>query len=571
MEEAIKELIEEMRTLRESIDTLNKNLNQMPPISNTKQNIPRNNGEIVIPTLVNSPIVQTVSQSEYFPIKLYGKIEEKNNSFVYTFARNVTQFQFKDIPSKAASLEKCKAHQIKESLTNPRNNRYAIKDSTVYLELCNGTLSTTIFDLVDLQLISDHVWYFHKGYAITRMNDKRIKMSEILSEKSEDKKSISEVANFPKGKSILHTNGNLLDNRRSNLSNGASVSSDQLFSEVAKDRWAILKEQAKKEELQMELVISYIDTLADQYPTFPLREYAEFDLIEDYKTIIFSNIQTLTAAGKGHNVSFKFMREAMLKATRSGYPTIEEVWKRKERRKKLWEVMIVLDMPALSKPCLFQAFTLKCYRVTNFPPLVARNLYDYYFLPDVDNKRVLDFCSGYGGRFMGFYASKTCSEYVGIDPNSYLSEPYKNLEAWITKNFNNPNKVVTFIKECAEDVDYSKLGKFDIIFTSPPYFNLEIYSDDKKQSCHRYPELSIWRDKFLFASINKVIPVLKNGGIIAINIKNSKKWDIDICEEMSEFIKSKGLKQLETLSLPLAKRPSINKDSSEPIFVFQKV
>lgn len=40
---------------------------------------------------------------------------------------------------------------------------------------------------------------------------------------------------------------------------------------------------------------------------------------------------------------------------------------------------------------------------------------------------------------------------------------------------------------------------------------------------------------------------------------------------MTDFIISKGLTQQETLNLPLAKRPVLDKDSSEPIFVFQKL
>ena len=171
---------------------------------------------------------------------------------------------------------------------------------------------------------------------------------------------------------------------------------------------------------------------------------------------------------------------------------------------------------------------------------------------------------------MGFHASKTCSEYVGIDPNSILTEPYEKLKSWLHKHFNNANKQAIFIKECAEDVDYSKLGMFDIIFTSPPYFDLEIYSQEENQSCLKYPQLTLWRDNFLFATLEKVIPILKDNGILAINIKNAKKWPIDICGEMVEFIKSKGLEQQETLNLLLAKRPALDKDSSEPIFIFQK-
>lgn len=501
MEELFKELIIEIRALRISIDNLNQKFNiaDVLPVEHPTSTIPIKN---TITHNSSSPIedkqfisIVTSSKEEYIPIKLYGKIEERDNFFVYSFARNTTKFQFKDDTTKLLALEKCKYQQIKESLSNPRNNKYIINDSEINLYLCNSEASITIFDLADLNLISDHVWYFHKGYAITRVNERRVKMTEILLGKTESKNNVS------------HANGNVLDNRRINLIiNGVIPSNDQLFTEVSKEKWESLKEQAKKDEFQVDLIVSYLDNLSKQYSTFPLKEYTETELIEDYRAVLFSNIQSLSAGGKGHKVSFYFMKSPMLAAKRPGYPKIDEVWNCDIKRKRLWKIMMGLDMPNLSKACLYQAFTLKYNRVTNFPSLVAKNLYDYYFLPEVNNKRVLDFCSGYGGRFMGFYASKTCSEYVGIDPNSLLFDPYEKLESWINKNFNNPDKIVTFIEGCAEEVDYSELGKFDIIFTSPPYFNLEIYSEDETQSCNRYPKLAEWRDNFLFAVLDKVIP-----------------------------------------------------------------
>ena len=45
------------------------------------------------------------------------------------------------------------------------------------------------------------------------------------------------------------------------------------------------------------------------------------------------------------------------------------------------------------------------------------------------------------------------------------------------------------------DVNFDTLGKFDMIFTCPPYYNLEVYTEDKNQSCNRYPEYKFWLDK----------------------------------------------------------------------------
>lgn len=131
-----------------------------------------------------------------------------------------------------------------------------------------------------------------------------------------------------------------------------------------------------------------------------------------------------------------------------------------------------------------------------------------------------------------------------------------------------------------EDEDYENIiyedgssvrdNLFDIIFTSPPYFNLETYGTEPTQSSIRYPEIALWRDSFLFATLKKVIQVLKSGGVLAINIKDSLKWNIPLCEQMVSFITSQGLLQRNTLHLKLSKRPGANTESTEPIFVFTK-
>ena len=40
-------------------------------------------------------------------------------------------------------------------------------------------------------------------------------------------------------------------------------------------------------------------------------------------------------------------------------------------------------------------------------------------------------------------------------------------------------------------------GKLDMVFTSPPYFDREQYSEDDEQSFKSYPMYSDWRDNFL--------------------------------------------------------------------------
>jgi DNA modification methylase len=82
------------------------------------------------------------------------------------------------------------------------------------------------------------------------------------------------------------------------------------------------------------------------------------------------------------------------------------------------------------------------------------------------------------------------------------------------------------INGCVEDIIDNFKRKFDLILTSPPYYNLEIYSNDKKQSINKYKSFDLWYENFLLKSINSSINKLDDNGIVAININNFTPLEI---------------------------------------------
>ena len=92
-------------------------------------------------------------------------------------------------------------------------------------------------------------------------------------------------------------------------------------------------------------------------------------------------------------------------------------------------------------------------------------------------------------------------------------------------------KDVTIYKLGSEDYKPKK-ESLDLCFTSPPYFNTEKYSDEDTQSYIRYQDIDSWNKNFLHKALGKMIPTLKEGGILAINIadvynpksKNNKRF-----------------------------------------------
>jgi len=172
----------------------------------------------------------------------------------------------------------------------------------------------------------------------------------------------------------------------------------------------------------------------------------------------------------------------------------------------------------------------RCY---NFRPATAKALYELY---GKDNCKVLDTSSGFGGRLLGFFTAKNTAEYVGIDPNTadscnkfilYMSRYFTNKKAYVNKIGSEDFTVESYPQ-------YENY--FDISFTSPPYFNIERYSDDITQSHVKFNTYDAWIDGFYRNTIYNSCNSLKLDGVFAVNIS----WVDNIKEYTEEFLNDCG-------------------------------
>lgn len=145
------------------------------------------------------------------------------------------------------------------------------------------------------------------------------------------------------------------------------------------------------------------------------------------------------------------------------------------------------------------------------------------------SKRILDISSGWGDRLIGAISRDEYIEYYhGCDPNTCV---YKNY-AKIIKYFNvNPKKYI--IQNTG--FENMKLDKtYDLIFTSPPYFDLEDYTQEGSQSIHTYDNLLDWLKKFLFFSLQKAWSNLETNGYMIISIEDKINEKMNIFEHYTE-------------------------------------
>ena len=172
----------------------------------------------------------------------------------------------------------------------------------------------------------------------------------------------------------------------------------------------------------------------------------------------------------------------------------------------------------------------RCY---NFRPATAKALYELY---GKENSKVLDTSSGFGGRLLGFFTAKNTAEYVGIDPNTadscnkfilYMSRYFTNKKAYVNKIGSEDFTIENYPQ-------YENY--FDISFTSPPYFNVERYSDDITQSHVKFNTYDAWIDGFYRNTIYNSCNSLKLDGVFAVNIS----WVDNIKEYTEEFLNDCG-------------------------------
>jgi hypothetical protein len=136
-------------------------------------------------------------------------------------------------------------------------------------------------------------------------------------------------------------------------------------------------------------------------------------------------------------------------------------------------------------------------------PLVYMEIYTKY-----KPNHILDFCAGWGGAAVAS-AALNISSYTGIEMNTDLQNPYKDLIQFLKRN--STCKVNMIFKD-ALTVDYSKIH-YDFVFTSPPYYFIQKYANNTP-----YKNKKEMNELFYKPLFKKVYDGLERKGYYIINI-----------------------------------------------------
>jgi hypothetical protein len=144
-----------------------------------------------------------------------------------------------------------------------------------------------------------------------------------------------------------------------------------------------------------------------------------------------------------------------------------------------------------------------------------------------------------------------------------------------------------------DDSSFQKYkGELDMVFTSPPYFAKEAYSEDPTQSYKKFTGYDAWREGFLRPTLETAVEYLRNDRYLLWNIADAK-FGADMLpleKDSKDILESLGMQFKGVVKMALAQMPGGNRidpDTGlpkaknfckvngmwlkyEPIFVFYK-
>jgi len=189
-------------------------------------------------------------------------------------------------------------------------------------------------------------------------------------------------------------------------------------------------------------------------------------------------------------------------------------------------------------PIGLKAFRVSyCQYATNFPPLTAKYLYGKYTEHCKNNETVVlyDPSAGWGGRLLGALSIDDRNiHYIGTDPNRDHDTvggrtKYHELADFFNDKTNKGSSLFPHLnsyeiyqlgsEEIAQDKNFQKWkGKVDMVFTSPPYFSKEAYSEDEGQSYKKFGQYDAWKKGFLEPTLWTAFHWLRNDRYLLWNI-----------------------------------------------------
>lgn len=170
--------------------------------------------------------------------------------------------------------------------------------------------------------------------------------------------------------------------------------------------------------------------------------------------------------------------------------------------------------------------------VVHFRPSVAAALSLMF-----EAKSCLDFSAGWGDRLTGFMAVPCVKKIDLIEPRKAARSAYERQHRLAGSEAR-----LRVFTGAAEDVLPTLTSRYDLILTSPPYFNLEIYDTEygenrRMQVSERYVDCEGYLVHFLVPVALMSMSRLSSRGVLCVNISDNARRGVVICKPLLEECK----------------------------------
>lgn len=239
-----------------------------------------------------------------------------------------------------------------------------------------------------------------------------------------------------------------------------------------------------------------MDLLKLYYSNIPTINKAKDDYEKLRSLKVDKNIHSII----GNRATDKFFFRERAKTKIKNRKSHHDFLKDKSNYDKVKNIIKALKYDEINKRSVSSAVRMNLGSVNQFRPSTAKYIYSLF-----NPNTILDFSSGWGGRCLA--AMSLDKNYIGFDTNNKLKKPYNDL----INTYDTKGKIRIIFQDSSK-VDFSKY-KYDMIFTSPPYYDLEIYTNMRK-----YDTFNDFNDTFYHPVVSNSFKYLSKDGWCCLNI-----------------------------------------------------
>ena len=199
--------------------------------------------------------------------------------------------------------------------------------------------------------------------------------------------------------------------------------------------------------------------------------------------------------------------------------------------------------------------------VNEFQPYLARDIYKRFCN---SGYKILNPCGGWGGRLIGLASCMLDNiEFIQAEPATATYNGLCKLKTFLRLNDDYKTYNLPF-----EDLQV-KENYFDFVFTSPPYFNTEKYSDENTQSYKQADNYKSWLKNWFYPFVDKILYSMKPKAKCLLNVGNAR---YPMETDLKKYLKLKDIKfvNLHDFKIGGSGIGSRTGEKGEPFVLFEK-